>query len=329
MVNNNNVDYTVTPIVNHLEGWRIKALIISIVMAIGGYLAFSIWGGWQEVVAALVQIGIWGTLLVLAMSLINYSLRFMRWQMYLTALKHPIETMPSFRIYLTGFALTTTPGKAGEAFRGLLLKQRGVPFPESFAAFISERLSDLIAIILLTLFALTQYPDAVGMVAVGVGAIIVFLIVVTNSNLLHKIKSMVTKKPNRINTAISHIATMLLKAQACHKPRLMLTATVISFVAWGAEALAFFWVLEWLGADISLSFAVFVYAISMLAGALSFMPGGLGGAEAVMVSLLVLKGMTMPSAIAATVFIRLATLWFAVILGIIALIMSRNGEQTE
>ena len=36
--------------------------------------------------------------------------------------------------------------------------------------------------------------------------------------------------------------------------------------------------------------------------------------------------MTMPVAIAATVFIRLATLWFAVFIGLVALIRSRHGE---
>jgi uncharacterized protein (TIRG00374 family) len=62
---------------------------------------------------------------------------------------------------------------------------------------------------------------------------------------------------------------------------------------------------------------------------LSFLPGGLGGAEAVMISLLVLQGMTTPAAVAATVFIRLATLWFAVCLGLIALLKSRHGERLE
>ena len=65
--------------------------------------------------------------------------------------------------------------------------------------------------------------------------------------------------------------------------------------------------------------AVFVYAIAMLAGALSFMPGGLGGAEAAMVALLVWGGASSPEAVAATVLIRLATLWFAVVLGVLFL----------
>jgi hypothetical protein len=65
---------------------------------------------------------------------------------------------PGLRIYLSGFALTTTPGKAGEMFRALLLRRLGVSVPTAFAAFISERLSDLIAVLLLTLFGLAQYP---------------------------------------------------------------------------------------------------------------------------------------------------------------------------
>ena len=59
----------------------------------------------------------------------------------------------------------------------------------------------------------------------------------------------------------------------------------------------------------------------MLAGALSFMPGGLGGAEAVMVGLLVWAGIGDAEALVATVLIRLSTLWFAV--GIGAFVLAR------
>jgi uncharacterized protein (TIRG00374 family) len=62
----------------------------------------------------------------------------------------------------------------------------------------------------------------------------------------------------------------------------------------------------------------------MLAGALSFMPGGLGGAEVVMAGLLIVAGMAESQAIAATVIIRLSTLWFAVALGAIALMLTQS-----
>lgn len=315
-----------TATVTHLDGWRLRALILSIVVATAGYLAFSLWGGWEEVVAAFVQIGLLGTLIALSLSLVNYGLRFGRWQLYLLQLGHRVPWSPSLRIYLSGFALTTTPGKAGEAFRGVLLKQRGVPFPATFAAFISERLSDLVAIVLLTLVGLAQYPQARGIVLAGVLGIVVVLACLSSQTLLNRLHRWASVRQGKLMALVAHASEMLHGARRCHRPGLLGVATVISVIAWGAEALAFYWMLGWLGADISLSFAIFVYALSMLAGALSFLPGGLGGAEAVMVSLLVLKGMTMPAAIAATVFIRLATLWFAVVIGLVALIRSRHGE---
>lgn len=312
---------------NELNGWRLRALILSIILATAGYLVFALWGGWEEVVVAFVNIGAVGTVIALAMSLINYSLRFVRWQLYLSRLKYPVAWAPSLRIYLSGFALTTTPGKAGEVFRGVLLKHRGVPFPATFAAFISERLSDLVAVVLLTLIGLAQYPQARGLVLVGVAGITLVLVCLSSQALLGRLLEWSRSRVGRLARLIEHTMVMLLEARRCHQPRLLLIATLLSLIAWGAEALAFYWVLVWLGADVSLSFAVFVYALSMLAGAVSFLPGGLGGAEAVMVSLLVLKGMTMPAAIAATVFIRLATLWFAVAIGLAALYCSRHGEE--
>lgn len=315
--------------VSHLEGWRLRALIFSIVAATAGYLAFSLWGGWGEVVAALIEIGVIGTFIALAMSLVNYGLRFVRWQLYLSQLGHRVSWLPSLRIYLSGFALTTTPGKAGEAFRGVLLKQRNVPFPTTFAAFVSERLSDLVAVVLLTLVGLAQYPQARGIVVAGVIGIVVVLACLSSQTLLDKLHAWAAKREGKLMALAVHTTVMLGSARQCHRPGLLSVATIISVVAWGAEALAFYWVLGWLGSDISLSFAVFVYALSMLAGALSFLPGGLGSAEAVMISLLVLKGMATPAAVAATVFIRLATLWFAVLIGLVALIKSRHGEILE
>lgn len=316
----------VSSTIAQLDGWRLKALILSIVTAAGGYLAFSLWGGWQDVIDAFVHIGLLGTLIALLLSLVNYGLRFIRWQIYLSKLGHRIAWLPSLRIYLSGFALTTTPGKAGEAFRGVLLKQRNVPFPATFAALISERLSDLVAIVLLTLVGLSEYPQARGMVFVGVLGIAIVLACISSRTVLNYAHQWAHARTGKLCKLLTQLVHLLREARRCHTPRLLLLATLISIVSWGAEAVAFYLVLEWLGADISFSFAIFVYAISMLAGALSFLPGGLGGAEAIMISLLVLKGMAMPAAIAATVFIRLATLWFAVLIGLLALYKSRKGE---
>jgi uncharacterized protein (TIRG00374 family) len=66
-----------------------------------------------------------------------------------------------------------------------------------------------------------------------------------------------------------------------------------------------------------LSKAVFAFAISTIVGALSAIPGGLGATEASLAGLLALL-LTLPAATAAaaTLLLRLATLWFAVLIGL-------------
>lgn len=306
-----------------LTGWRLRAFIASIILAAAGYLAVSLWAGWNEVLAAFIRIGILGTVLILSLSLVNYGLRFVRWQLYLRKLGHTVPGLASARIYLSGFALTTTPGKAGEAFRGILLKRRGISYPATFAAFISERLSDLVAVVLLALLGLAEYPQARGMVIIAVIGVVLFLTVLSNRTMLDRLANISQRKPGPLGDLLTALTRTLKNARRCHTPVLLLLATLISLVAWGAEAVAFYLALGWMNLGISLAFASFTYALSMLAGALSFMPGGLGGAEAVMVSLLMLKGTPAPEAIAATVFIRLTTLWFAVVIGMIALYFSQ------
>ncbi|EGV28580.1 integral membrane protein [Thiorhodococcus drewsii AZ1] len=311
-----------------LSGWRYRAVIYSVVLSALGYLGASLWGGWHEVTAAVGQIGFIGILIALSLSLLNYGLRFLRWQTYLNIMGHAVPWRPSLRIYLAGFALTTTPGKAGEALRGLLLKRWNVPYPHSFAAFFSERLSDLLAVVLLTLFGLTLYPDAWPIIGLGTAGVALGLLILSNQALLHRLEAGLSGD-SKLANLLRHLFQIAHQARRCHQPRLLAGAMLLSLIAWASEAVAFFLILRWMEMDVSLAFAIFVYALSMLAGALSFMPGGLGGAEGVMIGLLLWQGMDNSDAVAATLVIRVATLWFAVFLGFLMLSIRFRDSRDE
>ena len=98
-----------------------------------------------------------------------------------------------------------------------------------------------------------------------------------------------------------------------------------SIAGWFAEGAAFFLVLRHFGADITLLDAVFVFAFSAIVGAISMLPGGLGSTEATMVLLLKALGMGLDSALASTAIIRVATLWFAVGLGVLVMPAAMNA----
>ncbi|WP_410211722.1 YbhN family protein [Aquirhabdus sp.] len=312
---------------SYLSGWRYGAVIMSVVLAAVGYLVFSLWGGWQAVSTAVGKVGLLGLSIVLLLSLLNYGLRFLRWQQYLRILGHPVPWRPNLSIYLAGFALTTTPGKVGEALRSILLKARGVPYPTSFAALFSERLSDLFAIVLLALSGLTLHASPV--IVVGGILIILCTVTLTRKGLIEWFMQRIPEQRGKILGFIWHVLAVMLEARRCHRFGTLIAATLVSLSAWGAEAVGFYWILTWMGMDVSLSFACFVYALSILVGALIFIPGGLGGAEATMTILLVWKGMPHADAIAATVLIRLCTLWFAVGIGSIFLLSVKKDTSSQ
>ena len=156
----------------------LRAVFWSVALAALGYLGLSLWAGWRDVVAAVVQVGPWVLAGLLALSLVNYLLRFLRWARYLALLDAPVPWRINLDAYFAGFALTTSPGKVGEMLRSVLLKPHGVPPAASVAAFFAERVSDLLAILVLAAVGLWAYAPARPIVGLALAAVVVALLLV-------------------------------------------------------------------------------------------------------------------------------------------------------
>ena len=216
--------------------------------------------------------------------------------------------------------MTILPGKVGESIRSLFLKHHGVSYTESLAAFFSEQFSNLISMLLLVTIGLWMYPPAKPLVVVLAALIVTGLVVLQQTRWLQAFESFAQNRlPAKLGKLVGHGIEIVLHSGRCFRLPMLLYGIALGLVAWGSEGVAFYYIMHVLGSDLSLSTALFIYAFSILVGALSFLPGGLGGTEATMVTLLILNHVAQPQAVAATVLIRLATLWFAVALGVFAL----------
>lgn len=302
------------------SGWRFTAMIVVIILSAVGYLLFSIWGGWREVLSAVSKVGVGGIAFALTLSLVNYTLRFVRWQHYLNLLGFQVPWLQSFRIYIAGFSLTATPGKAGEALRSVFLKGYGVTYRRSIGALISERFSDLIAVSLIAAGGLWVFPQArPAVIAVAVVIAFVFFMIQKNA-WLRAIERFADKYlPSRFSSGVDFFIDTVLAFRSCFNFWALVYGIGLGVLAWGAEASAFWMILRLLGYDIQCLTAFFIYAFSLLVGAVTFLPGGLGGTEVAMIELLHLSGVPFSDAIAATLVIRIATLWFSIFLGVAAL----------
>lgn len=301
-----------------IQGWRFRALLLCAALSAVGYIGFSLWAGWDDVASSMLQIGLPVTLFALLLSLVNYGLRYVRWNAYLKRLDHSIKFSSHLQIYLAGFALTATPGKAGEALRSVLLKPFKVAYADSLAALFSERLSDILAVLLLSVLVVVAYPQfyPIGILFSALCIVVALLLLPGPQQwLAHRF----SEKNGKVAVIVSKVLRVLTQTRVCNPPSMVGYGLVIGIFAWGAEGVALWLMLQQVGADISWYLAVSIYCLSMLAGAASFIPGGLGGAEAAMSAMLVLSGVPLHVAIAVTVLIRLATLWFAVIIGLFVL----------
>jgi uncharacterized membrane protein YbhN (UPF0104 family) len=254
--------------------------------------------------------------LALALTTLNYLIRFWRWQLYLARLAIAVPVGRSFAIFVAGLSGTITPAKVGEVLKCVLLK-RGfdVPVRRSVPLVLAERVTDATGVVVLALAAgagTTRWP-LVALAVVGVIAIVV----VVRSPLLDRF-SVLGEAPEA--------ARVLLRTP------LLVGMTALSAVSWFFECLAAYVCVRGLKLDLTLDDTVLVFSLGSLAGALSFLPGGLGVAETSMTGLIqVLGDASRAAAVAATVLIRLATLWFAVVLGLaglgVELLLERSARS--
>lgn len=252
---------------------------------------------------------------LLSLSLVNYGLRFWRWHIYIQRLGGQVPLIRHCLYYITGFALTISPGKAGEILRAFYLQRHNVSYAASLAAFFAERLLDVLAIALLAtllIFAITDYH---AWLFFALLLIILTLYSITRPTLGHILHTISAHSSGRLQYLLNSIAKLVQSSTSLLRPDILLLGLAIGLIAWLAEGIGLYWLLYNLQTPISLSAAIGVYSLAVLAGALAFLPGGLGGTEAVMGTLLVALGVPLSTALGATLICRVATLWFAVLLG--------------
>lgn len=310
---------------------HLRPLAITAALAMALYLLAAFAGDAREIGNALAAIT-WPQLaLILGLSLLNYALRFLRWQYYVVLFGHQIPRLRHFAYYLAGFAFTVTPGKAGEAVRSLYLKPHGMGYAESLAAFFVERLLDVLAIAALALGGAWLFPNYRTFVLLSCLGLITFTWLMVRPELPDRLEAWAARPlhPRQLPPVLQRLAKLLRASTLLLTTRKLYGGLAIGILAWAAEGFALYMILKGMNVTLPVGTAIGIYAVSVLAGALSFLPGGLGSTEAIMGLLLILAGIGSSTAIAATLLCRFTTLWFAVLIGLLALLGFEVGSGSN
>jgi uncharacterized membrane protein YbhN (UPF0104 family) len=299
-----------------------------VVVAGGGavFAGVSIYGDVSELGNRLAGFRWWTFAAALGLAMTNYALRYIRWTLYLRQGSIHVPARTSALVFVSGFALSVTPGKIGELIKSYLLRAIvATPVARTAPMVVAERLTDLIALLLLGLLGVALYGIAGTTVAAGGALVAIGLLVVAWPSLSHRLIDLVTG-PRRLARYRPRLREVYAGLARLVRPWPLTWATAIGVVAWLAECVGFALIVSGFpGTHVPLSLAILIYASTTVAGALSFLPGGLVVTDAGMTWLLQsARGADQATAAAATILTRLATLWFAVIIGLLALAVLRR-----
>ena len=308
-------------------------IFFSLGLAIVVMTAIALYGDLPRLIAALANFR-WTFLpLILGLTLYNYFWRFLKWQYYLKRLEISLNWKTSLLIFISGLSMAITPGKVGELLKSYLLKRStGAPISRTSPIIMCERLTDGIAMMALALTGLVLYRFGWELLLGLLVCVLTGVLVIQNRRLSLGLLSFGERIP--VVSRIAHLVrTFYESSYTLLQWRPLLLAISLGIISWIGECGALYFVFVGLGLGFGLDVfikATFIMAVSSVVGSVSGLPGGLGSADGSMLGLTRLL-LTSSATIggAATLLIRLCTLWFGLALGAIALLLYRATEHSD
>ncbi len=312
---------------------RLIPILISLLL-LAGLIYFS---DFQKIVTVISQANPYFIIFAFFLWPLGAFIRSARWQYLLQKISIKVPFFQTMKIYITGLFLSNlTPAKIGEPIRSVLLKKsQGKGIGKSLPTIFLERIFDLIVMMLISilggLFLVVKLSKIFSWLILVI-LFYVFLIffgifILTSKKRIKKtllkfctffsIFPWMKKLGNRLDKFSTSLYESFSKIKA---KKTLLVTFLFTLPIWLLEGAIFYIIFLSLGLKITLLSAVVIVPIAALIGVLTFLPGGLGSSEIIMVLFFTtLFSLTLPQVTAAVLLVRLVSFWTYAIVGSIIL----------
>ena len=265
--------------------------------------------------------------IVLTMVISGWVVLFVRWNILLKNQKIDIPIKENILIYLAGFSLAISPLKSGELLKSELLRNKfDIPRTKTVPIILMERFYDIIGTVLIAVIiggfflGISFVPIILGIAVLTVG---VFFMLYFKS-----VFNFITSKFYRFKFFGKFEEPLKNSQQIFHdssSKKLVITSTALTVIWRFVEGVGIYFVLIGFGINIIGYLEIIsLYSTSVILGAVSMLPAGIGVTEGSFGGLSTLLGMEISIALALAIIIRLFTLWFGVVVGFICLKLSKS-----
>jgi uncharacterized protein (TIRG00374 family) len=296
-----------------------QKVIISIAIAGALYLAFTIYADFTNVINAFRKFNLLLLPVLLLLSFLNYFARFIKWDYYLSVVNVKMKKLDSLSTFMSGLIMSVTPAKLGEVLKSVLVKEiTGEPISKTAPIIFAERITDFLSLLLITIVGAYVFDYGGNITLIVAAFFVILIIIISNKKIALPIINFSERIP-LIKKYIHNIHSAYESSYRLLKMKPLILMTLLSLVSWGFECWGYYIILVNFGVDFGLLWASFSYSFSTIVGAISMLPGGLGLTEGSLTFLLVQKKVAVDISVATTFIVRVVTLWFAVLVGIVSL----------
>jgi len=257
---------------------------------------------------------------MIVFTFMSFLLRYTRWRWLLGRRNFRIPWLQGLLGYLSGFALTASPGKLGELVRVRYFGSMGVPVDQVIACFFFERMLVLVVILLFSI-ELAGIAPGVAFAFAFVALVIIAVVFLSRSRTLWMSLAQWLQEAGWDSSSrlFRAFGKGIAGAMGFFRPLEFAVSIVIGLLAWGIQSLGCMYLLVKLGITVPPLAAFALYPSALLIGAASMVPGGIGTTEAAIVFLLHGYGAAFETSALAAIGMRLTTLWLAIALGLLAI----------
>jgi glycosyltransferase 2 family protein len=294
--------------------------LIIILLIVGFYTAFVISSDVSKISEYFLEIKVELLAIILILQLVSLSIRSYRQKIFLNHLGLKLSFISNFKIYLGSMSLIFTPGGSGTMIKSHFLKEH---FGSSYSKFMPialiERYHDLLAVNTILFLSLIFYYNWASVLIVSISSIllVVIFVIIKNKTLLMKIQ----KKFSTIKFVNKFIPNSEFNEsiELLSKSRIFSLGWLIGISSWVVDATAVYFGFLAFNLDFEFLHTFQIYFTSLSYGAISLLPGGIGLTESSFLGLLTSNGLDYSISSSLVLFVRLTTIWFATVLGFIAM----------
>lgn len=249
--------------------------------------------------------------------LLAILIRVIRWNFWF----HKIDSNISFRssalFYLSGLAFSITPGRVGEAIRSYFIKRdHGITQSKTVPLVLVERFYDLIGLLIVLGITLIFVDFNKTIMIIPLTLVSIFFILTQKKSIMKKLLSKISTIKILSKFAPNAEESSDILYQMFHFKNFIPSSFLGSLLVF-IDILGAYMIMQGLFIGLGLEKSTLIVSVSVIAGALSFIPGGLGVQEGGLLGLMTLYGVQYSKALVFVILYRITSTLVMTIIGVI------------